>query len=67
MADNIQGAVAFTDCAVVLITERFLDNHWSRNMFEAAYMAKMEGGTRNPYKIRPVLTDNLSDRDIIST
>ena len=66
MADNIQGAVSFTDCAVVLITEQFLDNHWSRNMFEAAYMSKMEGGLRNPYKIIPILTDNLSERDIIT-
>ena len=66
MADNIQGAVAFTDCAVVLITQRFLENHWSRNLFEAAYMAKMEGGTRNPYKIIPVLMDNLPERDIIT-
>ena len=42
MADNIQDAVEKSNCAIVLLSRRFMQNSWSCCMFEAAFSEMRE-------------------------
>ena len=64
MMDNIESAIKATHCCVMLLTEEFLDNHWSHTMFQAVFCEIRE--RRRPYKIVPVLWRGVSIKDITS-
>ena len=60
--DNVEDAIKNTNCAVLLLTEHFLDNWWSVEMVQAAYATMRE----KPYKIIPVLGHGVTASDITS-
>ena len=64
MMDNIEDAINRTNCAVVLFTDQFLQNHWSIAMFEGIFTTMME--RQRPYKIIPVLGHGVNVTDITS-
>ena len=64
MMDNVEDAINRTNCAVVLLTERFLQNHWSIAMFQGVFITMME--RQRPYKIIPVLGHDVTVSDITS-
>ena len=58
MADNIQNAVEQSNCAIVLLSRRFLQNSWSSYMFQAAFSEMRE--RKRPYKIILILTPDVT-------
>ena len=64
MMDNVEDAISRTNCTVLLLTEHFLDNHWSIAMFQAACITMME--RERPHKIIPVLGHGITINDISS-
>ena len=58
MAVNIQNAVEQTNCAIVLLSRRFLQNEWSCCMFQAAFSEMRE--KKRPYKIILILTPDVT-------
>ena len=58
MADNIQYSVEQTNCAIVLLSRRFLQNEWSCCMFQAAFSEMRE--RKRPYKIILILTPDVT-------
>ena len=62
MMDNVEDAIKKTNCVVLLLTEHFLENHWSIAMFQAAYVTIKD----RPYKIIPVLGHGVTVSDISS-
>ena len=58
MADNIQNAVEQTNCAIVLLSRRFMQNSWSCCMFQAAFSEMRE--RKRPYKIILILTPDVT-------
>ena len=58
MAVNIQNAVEQTNCAIVLLSRRFLQNEWSCCMFQAAFTEMRE--RKRPYKIILILTPDVT-------
>ena len=64
MMDNIEDAIKRTNCAVVLFTEHFLQNHWSVAMFQGVFTTMIE--RKRPYKVIPVLGHGISVSDITS-
>ena len=58
MADNIQNAVEQTNCAIVLLSRRFLENSWSCCMFQAGFSEMRE--RKRPYKIILILTPDVT-------
>ena len=64
MMNNVEGAIKRTNCAVVLLTENFLQNHWSIAMFQAAFTTMRE--RQRAYRIIPVLGHGVKVTDITS-
>ena len=58
MAVNIQNAVEQTNCAIVLLSRRFLQNEWSCCMFQTAFNEVR--GRKRPYKIILILTPDVT-------
>ena len=58
MTDEIQYAVEHTNCAIVLLPRRFMQNEWSCCMFQAAFSEKRE--RKRPYKIILILTPDVT-------
>ena len=58
MADNIQNSVEQSNCAIVLLSRRFLQNEWSCCMFQAAFSEMRERKRR--YKIILILTPDVT-------
>ena len=58
MAYNIQNSVEQTNCAIVLLSRRFLQNEWSCYMFQAAFSEVRE--RKRPYKIILILTPDVT-------
>ena len=58
MADNIQDAVEKSNCAIILLSRRFLQNEWSCCMFQAAFSEVRE--RKRPYKIILILTPDVT-------
>ena len=58
MADEIQHAVEQSNCAIVLLSRRFLQNEWSCCMFQAAFSEIRE--RKRPYKIILILTPDIT-------
>ena len=58
MADEIQHAVEQSNCAIVLLSRRFLQNEWSCCMFQAAFSEMRE--RKRPYKIILILTPDIT-------
>ena len=58
MAVNIQNAVEQTNCAIVLLSRRFLQNEWSCCMFQTAFNEVRE--RKRPYKIILILTPDAT-------
>ena len=58
MADNIQDAVEKSNCAIVLLSRRFMQNSWSCCMFQAAFSEMRE--KKRPYKIILILTPDVT-------
>ena len=58
MADNIQNAVERSNCAIVLLSRRFMQNSWSCCMFQAAFSEMRE--RKRPYKIILILTPDVT-------
>ena len=58
MADNIQNAVEQSNCAIVLLSRRFMQNSWSCCMFQAAFSEMRE--RKRPYKIILILTPDVT-------
>ena len=63
MMDNVEDAIKRTNCAVLLLTENFLQNHWSIAMFQSVFITMIE--RKRPYKIIPVFGHGVSVNDII--
>ena len=64
MMDNVEDAIKRTNCAVVLLTENFLQNQWSVAMFQGVFTTMME--RKRPYKIIPVLGHGVTVSNITS-
>ena len=64
MMDNIEEAIKRTNCAVVLLTEKFLQNHWTIAMFQGVFTTMLE--RKRPYEIIPVLGHGVNISDISS-
>ena len=58
MADEIQHAVEKSNCAILLLSRRFLQNEWSCCMFQAAFSEMRE--RKRPYKIILILTPDIT-------
>ena len=58
MAVNIQHSVEQTNCAIVLLSRRFLQNEWSCCMFQAAFNEMRQRKRR--YKIILILTPDVT-------
>ena len=58
MVDNIQNAVEQSNCAIVLLSRRFLQNSWSSYMFQAAFSEMRE--RKRPYKIILILAPDIT-------
>ena len=58
MADNIHNAVEQSNCAIVLLSRRFLQNSWSCCMFQVAFSEMREW--KRPYKIVLILTPDMT-------
>ena len=64
MIDNIEAAIKATHCCVMLLTNKFLDNHWSRAMFQAVFCEVLE--RKRPYKLISVLWSGVTIKDVSS-
>ena len=64
MADNIQNAVEQSNCAIVLLSRRFLQNEWSCCMFQAAFSEVRE--RKRPYKIILIITPDITVSSLTS-
>ena len=58
MADEIEHAVKHTNCAIVLLSRRFMQNEWSCCMFQAAFSEVRE--RKRLYKIILILTPDVT-------
>ena len=64
MADEIQNAVEQSNCAIILLSRRFLQNEWSCCMFQAAFNEVRE--RKRPYKIILILTPDITVKMLTS-